>query len=487
MLKFVLLVSFISHVRSESSEAAVQATLQAIEEGLAQVSEDGSIRQLAINALMRSVSKSTRINETQNDTLKNVTIILLQVKGLLNETTRANQEWLDGYVDDLIECNTAYDDDTNAWEGKVTTRKSNYENCLGTQIKRFVTQEEECHEMRRWVLEYVTSGVPKNTTTGAHTHECYRYEYSSGYYGWMPHSGFGILGQCVDGDNTHLLSHVCENYLKDSNAQQDNYATWNTHLTDTASWFQTAYENFVDVATDCLNAENAYSQMAEQCRKNMTEFEVAMCNYRTEYSMRCEEIGSCWGRTQNDTRYNEVTNIGNSNAKLARLIDYIICLVNELRADRASEARNNCQSVLSEDLDALPYSDFQTVQHKVIPTQIVCSLDGSEMFTDVYDEDADDAFLTHYTTQCRDEHPGYGNGVWFPRDKCNIIAGNPETYNCIGEAAAELDKECPDGTFYLAFALEPSFFPNHEANKIYKCGIDRNNETHPRQTQYHRV
>lgn len=322
MYKFFFLI-LLRPACAETSEAAFQTAMKAVTEGLGSLLDQKDVmRKLAIKGLLRSVSSVEYINETTNATLLNVTNLLEQIKlNMQSEATSA----------------TAY-------------------------VADHVTYMEACDERLDDELE--NSRVAAESSESAH-HTC-RLDHNVSYHDHLNARAELLNFQTVTvhGTTLHPGSQSLIDVCGTPAPTQNQVPAWETHHTDSNTWMGNARAIFTPIA----NADTTATALEVNNRSNCNGFqmrhETATCGYIATHISACTSRHACWvgvhGINASSDSVISAYDTDNSNVpRLVRLIDYVICLVEEMRADNAQNARSACAYILLRDISHTgPYAAY---------------------------------------------------------------------------------------------------------------------------------
>jgi hypothetical protein len=324
MFKFVFLALLARPILSE--DAAVSTLLQSIEDGVSKVELPGSQKKIAISSLMRQMAgANAKLTPDQTETMQNVSTLLEDVRGILatagvDETALAN-----AYVATLDDCNV-YD------QASIDTETSNV-NALETA--------------------HTTARTTEVTDHAQYTTDC---------DAWVSFV-------------TNLASHTCY----PTSAIQDIVDQWTSSAIATYNFFQTALTSFNTHRSACDASEATWQTSASAADDAQGDYEEALCTLRTLWDATCTQRATCYSDNSDPGQYTTWEDQGADRRRIARMIDYVQCLITEMLAGNAATAITNptCQAILNNDVSGSGgYSSYGPTL-PTPPTQAACGIPGS--------------------------------------------------------------------------------------------------------------
>jgi hypothetical protein len=323
MFRFILLLGFV-HV-GFSAETAFTRAIKAVEDGLSQVTAPGSSRQIAINALMRTVSKADKLSPDQSQVLTNVTNMLEDVLSELATNVVTTNSDVIVYTDALDACNVQAQASLDAALATSETDLAAHTTCRTAQGVLHDTMETDC----------------------------------------------GAVTTFLD-----ALANTCSL----PGPVQDNVEEWTTRLTAIQGFFSSKETAYNTVHNACTVATNAHETKATECNTMQSTYETAVCTYLGDYATVCAGRASCWASSQSTATETNFDTLAADRARIARLILYVQCLIGEVIAGNSATAFTTCTQLPLGDAALAIYTGAPVTY----PTESACVVPTQTPFNTVY-------------------------------------------------------------------------------------------------------
>jgi hypothetical protein len=311
--------------RGFSAETAFTRAIKAVEDGLSQVGAPGSSRQIAINALMRSVSKADKLSPQHSEILTNVTTMLDQILADLASDVVTQNTDVTAYVAALDACNVQDQATLDAKLADTATNLAAHTTCRTAQGVLHDIMETDCQA----VTTFLTS-----------------------------------------------LANTCTLPAP----LQDNVEDWTTRLTAISGFFSSKNTAYTTLHNACTTATNNHETKATECNTLQGTYETSVCEYLGEYTSVCSARSTCFGSAQNTATETSYDNLAADRARIARLIIYVQCLIAEVIAGNAATAFTTCTQLPLGDPALADY----TGDSVTYPTEAVCTVPTQTPFNTVY-------------------------------------------------------------------------------------------------------
>lgn len=288
MLKVCVAFVLVGHVAGSGTSVAIGA----IEEALAQVGEGDKLREFALRGLMKKFEGVSELTPQQTDLIDNpvtgAIAMLQQVKANLANTTGFINNEMTSYVNTLNGCNGQNQASINTKKSAYEAAANNQETDFNLHFTAYKDFETKCTYLQSWLNTQLTSTTSHN-------------------------------GECVVVVGTSHMAYI-----------QDNVEEIHSSVTKITQWFSDRDTGYQTVFKECDDSVTEEGSKRTDAGKSQSDFETAVCQYRAEYSAVCEGRKNCFDGTKDTTKETSWSDHGNINARLAQVLDYAICLFQEL-------------------------------------------------------------------------------------------------------------------------------------------------------------
>lgn len=323
MLKSFLLLSFVTGAACvnnlHQNTAYVQSSVARISETLKGLDPEGSVRQVAINALLRSVKGAETLTPEHIETLKQVKEVLAEILELLRNTTASNQGLLDGTPDDLNDCNNHLSEGDLALENNATELNVSHYGCRADEQVLFEDDAETCGKLLEFLAQVRNS--PPN----------------------------------------------CE----PSSINKVGIPIWQLMFDEGKGWFTVTISQYNPKKTACVDSTHALTVKTTECDGVQAEFETVYCSFRSSRITRCNYIDSCYDTKRGSHEsYVDYTREANTRRQQeAGVIIHVDCLLDKLiNEEDLTNAEQDCP------VPPVDQLGNYTVTFPTLPNKTECSV-----------------------------------------------------------------------------------------------------------------
>jgi hypothetical protein len=287
--------------------------LNTITSALREIPFPGKMRQMAIDALMKSVSKTEKLDPESTN-------LLVQIQGLLDdvlatfasETSIANT---DAAVANTViaGCNAAGDSDETTKSAAVAAAKAAHSTCRGEEVTAHGTMNTACQSVVT-VLTQLSSS------------DCAGHHDPTGEY-------YGTIVEVIDKDNYAHYKVAGRHHLSGTDID----GTTDSHFLD--EWVETldkAYHNLHGKSQTwstgqaaCKTAIENFNAKAAECNTLQGTYESDYCQWVTLRDGQCSTLAACYATAvadhDNVVAGHQATQ--DANFATARVIVYVQCLI----------------------------------------------------------------------------------------------------------------------------------------------------------------
>lgn len=277
-------------VEVEASQE-VNFAIQNINQQITGLDIPGKANKLAINAMMKTVANSQKLDDNAKEILRNVSAMLADpiLTGLVAEKN-LKQDALDTITSDVAFCNTNGVTENDQLASDVVDTRSNHSSCRDAQQSVYTDEKAICDE----AIELMTGAIgelhcnfppPANTDAAitAYTNQ------------------LNLL-------KTKFLGWLGEDDLKSD-------------------------------IEECIDETARLNNKINECTGSQNNHEVKFCEYRLGLTTMCSTRSSCHANatTAHNTRWSELGSLSATRVKEACLIKHVICLIDKLVEEESTD------------------------------------------------------------------------------------------------------------------------------------------------------
>lgn len=262
----------------EVSAAEVKAAIANIGDGLKSITVPGKARQMAIDALMKSVSGSEKLDPETADVLNNISSLLNDILDEMHAERNEDQQQLDGITDAVAACNGAGLVEDGNLETTVTTSAQTHVDCRAVEANLFDVDAEKCLAL------------------------------------------------------TEFLQHLSQPNCQKPEPTQAAIEAWNNMLHQGASWFTSTKTNYEPKRDDCLASTEDLKNQVEQCNRDQTNYENHFCEWHLHRTERCDQLEICYNNRieAHNNLTAAIKPIADQRVREAGVIVHVQCLIDKL-------------------------------------------------------------------------------------------------------------------------------------------------------------
>lgn len=257
----------------------VKAGIKLVGDGLGQIASPGSARQIAINALMRSVQGTDKLTPGANDTLLQVDELLRSILSDMESEKADDQAELNLIIGEMAACNAIDEAMTNALATNVSTSDDAHKSCRTDEKVLLDEDIAACQAMG----DYLVSLLPP---------------------------------MCIFPE-----------------ASKHNINEWATFLGDGLAWFTNTKTSYLTLRDECLRTTDDLTAKTPECNEAQSAYEGFFCQYKTILEQRSSSVHSCANnaRDLHQNRTSRIMAISEGRGKEAIMIYHVLCLIDKLR------------------------------------------------------------------------------------------------------------------------------------------------------------
>lgn len=281
MLKtFLILLGSAAAVDLRQNSEYTRNGLALLRQEINKVSLPGAARQIAIDALLKSVEGSDKISPESIEVLNNVTVLLNGILDVMRAQTITAQAEIDNVQHVVGVCNDAGDDSDALMSGDVQTKNTTHAGCRDEEKVLFDDDADKCAELTAWLD---TLSAPNCVKPGA---------------------------------------------------SQENIDQWTSFLSLGLGWFEVNKEQFVPKRDACTNTTDLLEDKNTECANLQTGFESAWCQWSAHREEQCSTLASCWSNAvaHHNTLQAAKMDLAGRRMEEAKMILHVICLIERLVA-----------------------------------------------------------------------------------------------------------------------------------------------------------
>lgn len=299
----------------EVSAAEVKKAIKNIGEGLKSITVPGKARQMAIDALMKSVSQSERLDPETAEVLTNISSLLTDILAEMNAERNQDQVELEDIFNQVTACNTAGVAADAALEATVNNSEATHFSCRTEEVNKFDTDAATCL----------------------------------------------IL--------TNFLSQLSQPNCQKPDPTQAAIDSWNTMLHQGASWFTTTKASYEPKRDDCLATTAALEAQVQLCNTDQTSYENHFCEWRVHRVQMCSTLDTCYDAeiAHHINLTQTIKPVADQRTLEAGIIVHVQCLIDKL-VQEGNTDHTVCLPVHTENEQLL----YNNTYPDPLPTKAVC-------------------------------------------------------------------------------------------------------------------
>lgn len=298
---------------SASSRAEVQESLSIIKQAIDEIPNPGKVRQMAIDALMKSVSDADQIDDSVVQALGDVINLLDSILTTFGSLANSDQQELQAAAALISSSNN------NGWasdQNKNNTfnqNKADHDACRIRQSADDGIEDEKCNPLEQMMTELQGhSHVDTHSLSGyCHVEEIGTYETS-----------------CQDHVEGSIEFLECRNTIR-----TNLLATWSVFIEQGETEWTQREINFNTIRSECDEAMANASAEAVICNNLQDQLDTSFCTWMYHRQHICSTNSQDWDDRVVD--YNNLWSQKDSDAATrkdqAKMIEYIKCLCTKLK------------------------------------------------------------------------------------------------------------------------------------------------------------
>lgn len=357
----------------------VQGALQRIGSALRDIPYPGKMRQMAIDALMKSVSSSEKIDESTVNILQQIITLLDDILANMKAENTNDQDQLDLITNRLNNCNAAGDVAVADTKKDAEDGHTLHNTCREQEQLDFDDDALKCSDLTS------TLNAMSPTDCSALDH------HDPARQSVLDNNGTPLEG------TTRLATYASRLTLLTS---------WDTRLSVVSAWFSTNKQLFETKAVPCEGSTDTLSKKKTECDQAQSQYENLFCLYRLELTTQCSDLDTCWqnGLDHQTNLTDNIKPIADQRHDEARVIEHVKCLVQKL-IDGVTD-HQPCEDVTA--ADATRYQTDYNVTYPDLPAK----------------DDCDTTPVAVYP--CGADEPGCVRSEWITAQFANLATNQPD-------------------------------------------------------------
>lgn len=296
MLKTFLLFALARASSASQTTEQVKSSLSLIGDDLHALGAPGSARQVAMGALMKSLSSSEKLLPNDKLILNNVSSLLDDILGQLEAQAVEDQTEIDGNDDTIANCNSAGVTEDAALVENKNLKRQNHTDCRKEQKPLFDAETGFCDTLETFL---------KNLKHPDQHPDC-------------------------TGHST-----------TDTRYADD----WHGLFVSAAMYFGSKKDIFEIKRVPCESATEDLKNKMDECEEFQTGYESKFCELQQHRTLMCSTRTTCVTNANDDHQNltDAITPLSDERHREARLIKHVICLINLLVTDAdLTNLENDC-------------------------------------------------------------------------------------------------------------------------------------------------
>lgn len=328
---------------ASSESASLRSSLAVIQEEMNLIPQPGKMRQMAIDALMKSVSESDKLDEESKGSLAEIMGLLGTI---LDEEVSENsndQASLNGSVPLFDNCNTDGVAADAAVKGAWESANISHDSCRELERDLFENETLFCEQL----IDYMS-----------------KYDEQLGDTCVVPHE------DDIDKGTVPL--------------PEDFLADWTKFLSDGANWFDGRYNEMKRRNDNCVAAREKLALWKEDCNTKQGTMENKFCEWASSREALCGQRDTCFA-SELDAYENmtaRIKPVADARVNAARVIEHIKCLLQaiidgEFNSTNDGTAPNTiqvCKSLTESEEKENEYQNKYNVTYPDLPTKTPCDV-----------------------------------------------------------------------------------------------------------------
>lgn len=278
--------SSLLQVEVDSSQESMFA-IRNIGQQISALQIPGRANQLAINAMMKTLAKSNKLDADSAATLQNVSDLLKDPILLSLESEKISKDGELAEVDtEVASCNTNGVEDDGNKQTSANTARTDHSTCREEEFTAVINEETKCNE-----------ALGLMTATAAEVQCTYT--------------------PVVDG-RPYPNAETIAAYLNKLNELDQQYTSKDTTVRP--------------IIQECIDLTTTAASKMSECSQLQDQFETKFCEHRATRTALCSNRDECHTNATNahDARWAAIGPLSTTRAKEACLIKHVICLIDNL-------------------------------------------------------------------------------------------------------------------------------------------------------------
>lgn len=298
---------------SATGRAEVQESLNIIKQAIDEIPNPGKVRQMAIDALMKSVSDADQIDDSVVQALADVIGLLDSILGNFNAFRNTDQAAL------LAAAATITSSNDDGWASDRTKNttfgdlKSSHNTCRVRQAGDNTIEDEKCNPLEQLMTEFQGHS---HSTSGSLSGYCHVEEIGT------------YDNSCTDHPANSIAFLECKNTIR-----TQLLATWSTFITDGKTEWEDRETTFTETHQVCQEAMQNASDEETACNLIQNSLDIAFCTWMYHREHICSTNSQNWDDrvAAYDTLWGQKSSDAEARKNTAAMIEYIKCLCRKLK------------------------------------------------------------------------------------------------------------------------------------------------------------
>jgi len=309
-----------------------------ITEAMKEIPYPGKMRQMAIDALMKSVSQTTAPSPASRNLFNQALTLLQNILDDLEGDRQTQQNELQKYPNALKACNNNDDFDVENKRTTKNTKKSDHKTCRENQKTHAGYKHNNCSTLVEELKEYFCGTADGWThtqcTSGTEHGEC------TGHKTTFTNLNTNDYADRLDG-------HVKSKYIDNDDSYTGSTAPTASHIVQLVAgvtegpgatalaaknFWEARIKTWDDDSQNCQDAHDDFTPFHNDCDTDQEEFEFAHCNWVQAAVGQCNYLDECFHNKTESAQSTDpkIWELSDFRVRVAALIKRIMCLIRNL-------------------------------------------------------------------------------------------------------------------------------------------------------------
>jgi hypothetical protein len=275
-------------VLSEAVDSEFRAGVASMKAMLKDVPMPGKMRQMAIDALMQSVTKAQRLSPESSTALNSIVALFDQILAQFITEKNADMVSINGHQAVADTCNSAGTATLTNAQTTMNDNQQTHTDCRTTQVTLTNAEATACAALQAALSTAADSLLANCNSLDTVNLANVRGNYID-VYQRTGFTGMGSTTTKVDATSGNSLSHVSAHAVTGS----ANYDTISSFLSNGVAWFSTQETLMTNDGPGCADAIESRSDKDTECDTAQNTFESSVCVFNTQQTNTCGTRTTC--------------------------------------------------------------------------------------------------------------------------------------------------------------------------------------------------